>query len=184
MLTTCIAEVRKHEGEIRQLREARTAEETRAHEEISRELLLDAARKAENTRGKDRVARIGRVLAHGIVEAKPTSADEIEEMMRVAMELSDRDIVFLRELVKIEGVVLETQDHIPRYDAYLRWEQGFWGARVIPEIDSVFSKLESYGVVAHIAPPNNLTVIADEQNRYVLLPKGVRFVALIHEGAG
>jgi hypothetical protein len=65
----------------------------------------------------------------------------------------------------------------------LRWEQGFWGTRIIPEIDSVFSKLESYGLVARIPPPNNLNIMADYQNRYVLLKKGVRFVTLTREAA-
>ena len=178
-----MTEVRKHEGEIRQLRDTKTAEETQAREEVSRELLLDAARKAESTRAKERVKRIGFILANAVVESQATDADEVEEMMRVAMELSDRDIEFLRELMRIEGSMLQTQDHISRYDAHLRWEQGFWGTRIIPEIDSVFSKLESYGLVARIPPPNNLNIMADYQNRYVLLKKGVRFVTLTREAA-
>jgi hypothetical protein len=52
-------------------------------------------------------------------------------------------------------------------------------SRVIPELDSVFNKLESYGLVTRIHPPNNINIMADYQSRYVLLPKGVRFVALI-----
>ena len=126
--------------------------------------------------------RIGLILANAVVESKRTEADEVEEMMRVAMELSDHDIEFLRELVRIEGLMLQAQDHIPRYDAHAKWEQGRWGDRIDPEIDSVFSKLESYGLVARLAPPNNLTLLADFQNRYVLLKKGLRFVILIREG--
>ncbi len=183
MLKTCMNEVRKYENEIKQLRDSKSAEESQAREEVSRELLLDAARKAESTRAKERVKRIGLILANAVVESKPTDADEVEEMMRVAMELSDRDIDFLRELMKIEGSMLQTQDHISRYDAHTRWEQGFWGTRIIPEIDSVFSKLESYGLVARIPPPNNLNIMADFQNRYVLLKKGARFVLLIRGAA-
>jgi hypothetical protein len=102
--------------------------------------------------------------------------------MRVAIELSDHDIEFLRELVRIEGFMLEAQDHISRYDAHTKWEQGRWGDRIDPEIDSVFSKLESYGLVARLAPPSNLNLTADFQNRYVLLKKGLRFFILIREG--
>ncbi len=93
-------------------------------------------------------------------------------MMRVAMELSDRDIVFLGELTRIEGSLLQTQDHISRYEAHTRWEQGFWANLVFPEADSVFSKLESYGLVARIPPSNNQNIMADVQNHYVLLAKG------------
>jgi hypothetical protein len=142
-------------------------------------LLLDAARKAENTRAKARVKRIGLILANAVVEPKPTDADEIEEMMRVATELSDRDIEPLRELVRIEGDAVRAQGRVARYDAHTRWEQGSWGTRIVPELDSVFSKLESYGLVSRIPPPNNLNILADYQNRYVLLPKGARFVDLV-----
>ncbi len=183
MLETCMNVVRKQEDEIRRLRDAMTAEESQRRQEVLRGLLLDAARKAESTRAKERVRRIGLILANAVVESKPTDADEIEEMMRVAMELSDLDIEFLRELIKIHGSSLQTKDHISRYDAYESWERGFWGNRIIPEIDSVFSKLESYGLVARIPPPNNLNIMADFQNRYVLLKKGSRFVTLIREAA-
>jgi len=54
---------------------------------------------------------------------------------------------------------------------------------VLPELDSVFSKLESYGLVTRIAPPNNQNILADYQNRYALLSKGGRFVALIRSRA-
>jgi hypothetical protein len=183
MLEACMNVVRKHESEIRQLRNTKTAEEARAREEVSRELLMDAARKAESTRGRERVKRIGLILANAVMESKPTDADEVEEMMRVAMELSDRDIEFLRELMRIEGSGLQTQGRISRYDAHTTWEQGFWGTRVDSELDSVFSKLESYGFVARIPPPNNLNIMADFQNRYVLLKKGERFVTLLREAA-
>jgi hypothetical protein len=184
LVQTCIAELRRHRKEIKELRDTQTAEESQVRERVVRDLLLDAARKAENTRAKERVRRIGLILANAVVESQPTDADEVEEMMRVAMDLSDNDIKFLRELIRIEGPLLQSRDHIPRYDAYAKWEQGSWGTRIAPEIDSIFSKLESYGLVTRIVPPNNLNILADFQNRYVLLPKGMRFATLIHEAAG
>lgn len=183
MLETCMSEVRKRDDEIRRLRDAATAEESQRREEVLGELLLDAARKAESTRAKERVKHIGLILANAAVESTPTDADEVEEMMRVAMELSDRDIMYLRELMKIQGSMHQTQDHIPRYAAHTSWERGFWTTRIDPEIDSVFSKLESYGLVARIPPPNNLNIMADFQNRYVLLKKGTLFVTSIREAA-
>ena len=75
--------------------------------------------------------------------------------------------------MRIEGVIVRNQGRVERYSAYTTWEQGRWGTRVDPELDSVFSKLESYGLVARLAPPNNLNIMADVQNRYVLLPKGL-----------
>jgi hypothetical protein len=178
LLEACMNELRKHEAQIQQLRETKTPVEMEAREEASRELLLEAARRAEGTRAEGRVKRIALVLANAVIESKPLDADEAEEMMRVAAELSDREIEFLGELIRIEGPLLQHADHIPRYDASLKWDQGFWGDRIDPEIDSVFSKLESYGLVSRLAPPNNLNAMADFQNRYVLLQKGARFAAL------
>jgi hypothetical protein len=183
LLEACMNEVRKHDSEIRQLRNTKTDAEMETREEISRELLLEAARRAESTRSRERVKRIALILANAVVELKLIDADETEEMMRVATELSDRDIEFLRELIRVEGSLLQSADHIPRYDAYLKWQEGFWGDRIDPEVDSVFSKLESYGLVSRLAPPNNLNAMADFQNRYVLLRKGMRFASLLSEAA-
>jgi hypothetical protein len=183
VLETCIAELRKHEDEVRKLRGGMADRELQRRVEAFGGLLLDAARKAENTRAKERVRRIAIILANATIESKPVDGDEVEEMMRVAMELNDHDVDFLRELIRIQGSLLATMGHVPRFQAHQSWVQGPWGDRIDPEIDSVFSKLESYGLVARIAPPNNLNISADFQNRYVLLKKGARFVALVQEAA-
>jgi hypothetical protein len=183
MLETCVEQTCKNTKAIEDLRQSMTTEESETLVETLRDLVLDAARKAENTRDMQRVKRIGLILANGVAEPKATDADEVEEMMRVATELSDQDVKHLRELVRVDGPMLEAHGHISRYDAHSRWEQGFWGTRIEPEIDSVFSKLESYGLVSRLVPPNNLNILADFQNRYMLLPKGLRFVSLIRLGS-
>jgi len=174
MLEACIDETNRQARRIENVEQ-----QIQIQPDVLAELVMDAARKAENTRSKDRVKRIGWILANAAFEAKPTDADEIQEMMRVAMELSDREVELLRELVRIEGEAVRTKGRLERYDAHTRWEQGQWGTRLDPELDSVFSKLESYGLVSRLAPPNNLNLMADFQNRYVLLAKGARFVQLI-----
>ena len=178
LVETLANEIRGHDAELKRLQEKLPTADAAIREEVSRELLIDASRKASRNRSKDRISRIGVILTNGIVQPEFIDADEIEEMMRIAVELSDREVDFLRELIRIEGEALQAQDHLPRYDAYTRWEQGRWGASIDPEIDSVFSKLESYGLVARLAPPSNLNIMADFQNRYVLLKKGLRFSRL------
>jgi hypothetical protein len=179
MLEACIEETNRQAERVGNLQAKMDEQEAQIRSDVLTELVMDAARKAENTRSKERVKRIGRILANAAFETKPTDADEVEEMMRVAMELGDREVKLLRALVKIEGESVLTKGRIERYDAYTRWEKGPWGNRLDPELDSVFSKLESYGLVSRIAPPNNLNVMADVQNRYVLLWKGARFAQLI-----
>lgn len=182
MLKTCMDQVRRLEGEVNSLR-SNPPRESEERERLAVDLVLDASRKASVTRAKDRVKRIGLILGSSISQQPVLDADEVEEMMRVAMELGDRDMELLRELVRVEGSLLGSRSYIPRYDAHALWEQTKWGTSIDPEIDSVFCKLESYGLVARIAPPNNLTILADYQNRYVLLNKGVRFAALAREAA-
>jgi hypothetical protein len=183
MLETVATELQKYIEELERAKKVVADQQARMSEEVLGPLIVDAARKAENTRAKERVRRIGFILANAIIETKQTDADEIEEMMRVAMELSDRDIEFLRELVRIHGNLLAGKEYVPRYDAHDAWTNGFWGTQISPEADSVFSKLESYGLVSRIAPPNNYNIMAEIQNRFVLLPKGVRFVSLIRSRA-
>lgn len=180
MLRTCMDVVRQHDAEIKRLSD-RNPEVFEKRAEVMGELLLDAARKAERTRAIERVKRLGLILGNTVLEPKTPNADETEEMLRIAVDLNDRDVEFLGELIRIEGQLLASREHIPRLDAHNTWDHGFWGSRVDPEIDSIFSKLESYGLVTRIAPPNNLNILADFQNRYVLLKKGLRFNSLIRQ---
>jgi hypothetical protein len=183
LLQVCADGVRKHDDEINQLREALSPEAEEKRAEAMEDLLLDGARKAETTRDRERVKRIGLILANATVETHAPDADEIEEMMRVAMDLSDADVEHLRELIRIEGHLLRAQDRIPRPSALGMWEKGSWGSKRSSDLDSIFSKLESYGLVSRLAPPNNLNAFADFQNKYVLLREGLRFSELIQEAA-
>jgi hypothetical protein len=180
MVETCMNQVRKLEDEFSRIRADLSAQQARNRAEVARDLVVDATRKAINTRAIERVRRIGLILANGTTEPQ-IDADEVEEMMRIAMEVSDDDLVYLLELAKLEAPILAQKDHIDRYTAYTVWPKGFWGGRVDNTLDSVFSKLESYGLVARLAPPNNLNIYADFQNMYVLLKKGQRFSTLIQE---
>jgi|SRR5579862_7967193 len=138
-------------------------------------LVVDGLNRAERTRSKDRIMRIGFILSNSLTSPAPIDSDNVEEMMRIAMELSDRDIYYLKELLAVEGGVVEAGGRIDRFSAWMSWPKGPWGEQINGEIDSVFSKLESFGLVVRLAPPNNLTLNADFQNRYALLRKGLDF---------
>jgi hypothetical protein len=142
-------------------------------------LVQDGLKRAERTRAKTRVVRIGRILANSLVTSPRPAADDVEEMMRVAMELSDREVDFLKELARVQGDSVRAQGRIPRYDAWASWPNTRWGERVDPEIDSVFSKLDGLGLVVRLVPPNTFNIMADVQNRYALLRKGFEFIRFI-----
>jgi hypothetical protein len=116
-----------------------------------------------------------RIFANALIFVPIPVADNVEEMMRVAMELSDRDIVFLNELIRVQGTAVRQSGRISRYDAWSTWPNGTWGERLDGEIDSTFSKLEGLGLVSRLGPPNNLNITADVQNRFALLKKGLGF---------
>lgn len=173
-------ELRRHEGALDAMRaENREANQPRFAEWFA--LVLDGLKKAEQTRAKERVHRIGKILASSLVQVPSPNPDDVEEMMRTAMELSDRDASLLGELVRVEGHIVKTTGRIDRYSAWQLWEHGSWPTGSGSGIDSVFSKLESFGLVSRLAPPNNLNIMADFQNRYALLKKGLDFSLAVQE---
>ena len=93
----------EQEGAIEEIRRSSTEVVRRERENTARELLLDASRKGASTRSRERVRRIALILANGITETEPADGDEVEEMMRVAMQLSDREVEFLHELILVQG---------------------------------------------------------------------------------
>jgi len=181
LISTLFSELRRLNSAVESLRDSSGDQSSRI--EAASNLLLDGFRKALATRSLDRVKRIGTILAHGMVEPLPIDEDEIEEMMRVATELTDEDVRYLGELVDLEGGIVRASGRLDRYSAHTQWERGPWGTRIESRLDSSFSKLESYGLVSRIAPPNNLNIGADFQNRYVLLKKGLRFADLIKQAS-
>jgi hypothetical protein len=184
LLDTVVDELSRVTRTVEEMCANMTREEAARRDEILGELFHDAIRKAADTRSRERVKRIAMILAGAATSPAPVDADEIEEMMRVAMNLGDQDVEYLRELVRIMGQIVGSQGRISRPTAHTKWEDGSWGGRVDPALDSAFSKLESFGLVVRVPPPNNLNISADFQNRYALLSKGLRFTQLVATAAG
>jgi hypothetical protein len=169
-------EIRRHDDQLRKIGEQPNAQ---ARFEEWSALVVDGFKRAEQTRAKERVDRIGKILVNSLVAIPAPSSDDVEEMMRIATELSDRDVWFLKELVRVQGTMLSPKGRVERYQAWNAWPSGIWGMTADGEIDSIFSKLESFGLVTRLAPPNNLNITADIQNRYGLLKKGSEFVRFV-----
>jgi hypothetical protein len=173
LINTIIDEFRRLEKRLDEMAEQSSVMKARFERWVP--LVVDGLNRAERTRAEDRIVRIGLILTNSFVDSSPIESDKIEEMMRIAMELSDRDIQFLKALVTLQGGIVETQGRIDRFNAWMSWPKGPWGERVDGEIDTVFGKLESFGLAVRLAPPNNLTINADFQNRYALLREGLDF---------
>jgi hypothetical protein len=67
---------------------------------------LDAVSKVEDLRDRKRVERIGKILAHAIM-LPMSDFDKAEEMMRVARDLSDADVLGLRHLYETQFDALQ-----------------------------------------------------------------------------
>ena len=74
---------------------ARDQEQRRFVEEELPGLTLDALRRAEQCRAKDRVARLAKILAHAAEAGAQDGADAVETMMSIAVALSELDILVL-----------------------------------------------------------------------------------------
>ncbi len=181
LLETCANESQRHEAQIKELQERLSPDERAKREEELIDLLMDGARKAQATRARERIQRMGIILANAATEATLDS-DEVEEMTRIAMHLTDGEVAILRELVRIQGRAVDGPSRrIERYQAHQAWEQARWAKDA--GIESACAKLESYGLASRIAPPNNLNIFADIQSRFALLYKGVRFMKFIESSA-
>lgn len=90
MLKTAWEELKRVSADLDNLRQ-----DSVKRDEVQR-LVLDAARKAEDLRDRKRVERIGKILAHALTLGLASDFDKAEEMMHVARDLSDQDVLGLR----------------------------------------------------------------------------------------
>jgi hypothetical protein len=178
MLTTCMDEVRKHEAELKRLREAMSAHEIAQKEEILRELLVDGARKAEVTRAVERIRRIGMILASSSIESKTVDADEVEEMMRIAMNLSDVDVLILKAAIQQYDRDAKSTSEARNSIAARVWmtvAASQPAAISGDELASIGAKLQSFGLTSRIEG------LTGDASSFVVLQRGRRFIAYARE---
>lgn len=80
------------------------AEVTKEHVDFMREhfpgLVVDSLEKAEQTRSRERIERIARIVANAAERGGEKPPDLSEELTRIAMSLDDEDVRVLTELVR------------------------------------------------------------------------------------
>lgn len=145
-------------------------------------LALDAMLRAERIRDKDRVRRLARILVRAVEVGPSNSADYAEEMLRIATQLEERDVLVLREHVRVQGTMI--QKDIGRVKHYAAHSVGrdilarlSTAGFLQGQVDSICAKLESFGLLSRTE--RNVNVLADDPTPYALLQKGMDFVAYI-----
>jgi hypothetical protein len=145
-------------------------------------LVLDALRRAEGVRAKSRIARLARILVHAAEIGPAADADLAEEYMRIAVELSDRDVLVLD--AAIDEFARQQKPGYPEADAVVSaraWTSVPWRSKVGAagdEIASIGAKLQSFGLASRIEGRTGDT------DSFRITERGVKFVEYIRSGAG
>jgi hypothetical protein len=140
-------------------------------------LVLDAFRRAEQTRAKERVRRLGCILVHAAEVGPKDDADYAEEMMRIATQLGERDIVMLREAVRayIAGPDQPFDEKHRKGRANNVWHQVPWAQLGFDfdEIEAIASKLQSFGLFSAS------TAVGDVGNTFIVLQRARDFIEYV-----
>jgi len=169
-------------GEIKRLRidlDALTEDQRRQFDLNQPGLLRDAAQRASTSRTRLRVRWLGHILAHGIVPTEPgADPDSIEELLRVAMELTPNDVLVLREIYMRQQELIAP---LRASDASLAsLPVSFMTNQMhnfkVPgigdiELQSIFQKLMNSGMISRVPDSRDFG-----DHRFLMLYKGYDFV--------
>jgi hypothetical protein len=146
-------------------------------------LLIDGYNKARATRAKERVARIARILSNSAQGGPSMAADDVEELMRVGMALSDREVMILQDIDAAQSSRLG-DGRVTRMHAMESWNISSMktGGVTTGDFESACSKLQSFGLL-RAAEDRRANNLADHPIAYGLLQKGQDFVAFIKTSA-
>jgi len=136
-------------------------------------LVLDALRRAESTRAKDRITRLAQVIAHAADVGPRDGADAIEEMLSLAVELSELDVIILRAASSEFAIERAShQQEAIRAVARRAWERMLAGVKMPisqDELVSVGAKLEGFGLVVMERNPWEAPAYRPLERAYKLL---------------
>ena len=135
-------------------------------------LVVEAARRAETVRSMERIRRFAAILTHALQVGPQDGADYVEEMLRIATELSDWDVKVLdsalTEFPRQKGSLREA-DSVIAARAWLRMKSGVSG----DELASIGAKLQSFGLMTRIEGQTG------DMSSYRVLERGKRFIEYI-----
>lgn len=151
-------------------------------------LVLDALQKAERTRAEDRIARMGRILASSARNGPVMTADEVEELLRISMDLDDTDVRVLGALVEGQrALISEASGVVSPGQANKYWqraarvEEATRRSELAEQVGvsdgallSSCAKLQAYGLLVQVE--RDESKLRRGATLYAILPRAVRFV--------
>lgn len=172
------SEIRQHEDTIQNLYSKSLAHETFLKEDWI-PLLIDGLKKSEQARSKSRAATIGLILSNSLRLDPPADADFVEEMMRIATILDNKDIEVLRQIVAQQGSRLPPSGALDENQANQAWHANPPSVPGVSDamLTSICSKLESLGLIRAVKPHIVWYSLQTVGTPFTLLDEGRDFVA-------
>lgn len=168
LLSALLTRVRENSSDLVRLT-AQSEDHARFFKEEFPGLVVEAVRRSETVRSKKRIRRFAAILTHSLEVGHKDGGDYVEEMLRIATELSDWDVkvldAALRQFAKERAQTPEGENSIAAR-AWLRMQSGISG----DELASIGAKLQSFGLTTRIEG------ITGDTNSYRVLERGKRFI--------
>lgn len=146
-------------------------------------LTVDALRRAEQCRARERVARLARILSHAASVGAADGADVIEGMMDVATRLSELDVLVLGHASRDYQIEITAHPREAQRAVAARAWQGIPTKMNISisedELVTVGSRLESFGLATKVE-----TGVPWETSVFGPLEAGLKFIEYIQSTEG
>jgi hypothetical protein len=145
------------------------------------DLVVDALSKAERLRAKERVARIALILANAAEVGPSTDLDLTEELMRVATELSDIEVEFLRQMDSFHPYPWQNPGGglLTVHEANMNWSERHPQLSGVDnsEYSSIALRLQSLGLIE--AVEREVAIVGPDITPYRILRKGSAFIRFV-----
>jgi hypothetical protein len=143
-------------------------------------LLIEAVSKAERTGSKERIERLSLIVVHTMVEGPKADLEEVDEMMRVTVDLTDTDVDILTKIYAVQGDELRRTGFQPETNlANNTWRELQSEDPIFKssEIHSICAKLQSLGLVTQV--PRIGTTLDLTSMPYAVLGKGADYLEAV-----
>jgi glycine cleavage system protein P-like pyridoxal-binding family len=143
-------------------------------------LLVEAVSKAERTGSKERIDRLSLIIVHTVVEGPTADLEEVDEMMRLTLDISDADIDVLGKIYAKQAQGLSFLKYMPDQNvANSTWKELEDTHPIFKssEIYSICAKLQSFGLATQV--PRIPTTLGLTSMPYAILKKGADYLEAI-----
>jgi hypothetical protein len=123
LISTLVDEVQRHAKALASFLAANEANAHFLRDEFPG-LVVEAVRRAETVRSTERIHRFASILRHSLELGPTDGADYVEEMLRIAVELSDADVRML-DAAQTEYARQRESNRYNRVVAGPKWRDGF-----------------------------------------------------------